>query len=255
MVDVNKPVTNPGLVEAMNRFLENRTAENELYLIKEITKANFLTPIIFNGEIENGVLKAQSTISFKMISNSAGESFFLAFTDWQELGKWSMEKEETLVTTYEDLKTLVIKDADKIKGFTINPFTQNIIITPELMEYFSHRNSEIVIKKETKIMLGQPAKYPHEMVKELADFFKRQKEVESAYLFLAHREGDEQPNLMLIIDFKGEKDVLFPQVAAVAQKYLGRDEYIDMVPMSSGFGADAVKNTEPFYKKKSWKLF
>lgn len=57
MVDINKPVTNSELVEIMNKFLNDRSAENELAFIERITQANFLTPMILDGEIENGVLK------------------------------------------------------------------------------------------------------------------------------------------------------------------------------------------------------
>jgi hypothetical protein len=57
------------LVEIMNKFSNEKSAENEFVLIEKITQAHFLTPIIMQGEIENGVLKAVSTISFKMINN------------------------------------------------------------------------------------------------------------------------------------------------------------------------------------------
>ena len=137
MIDVNKPLTNPELVNSMNTCLNEKTAENEAVFIEKIIKANFLAPIIFKGEIENGVLKADSTISFKTITNSLNESFFLAFTDWEELGKWSKEKEQTLIVPYDDLKAMVLKDNTNIKGFVINAYGQNFLITPELMEYFS----------------------------------------------------------------------------------------------------------------------
>lgn len=255
MIDVNKPITNPKLVEIMNKFLNERSAENEIVLIDRITQAQFLSPVILDGEIQNGTIKAGATISFKMLTNNSNESFFMAFTDWEELGKWSKEKEQTLISTYEDLKSMVEKDAQRVKGFVINPYGQNIVITPELIQYFSRRKSEIVIKKDTKVMLGQPANYPHEMVNALSKFFAEHKEVESAYLFLAHKEGDEKPNLLFVIDFTGEKTTLFPQIAAVAQNYLGKDEYIDLVPLNTVFGKDATKNATPFYKKKKWSLF
>lgn len=257
MIDVNKPVTNPELVEIMNRFLNEKNAENEVVLIEKITQAHFLTPIIIEGEIENGTTKEGTTISFKMLTNNSGESFFMAFTDWEELGKWSKEKEETLISTYEDFKSMVENDTQRVKGFVINPYGQNIVITPELIQYFSQRKSEIVINKDidTNVKLGQPANYPDEMVKALSKFFKENREVESAYLFLAHMEGEEKPNLLFIIDFTGEKATLFPRVAAIAQSYLGKDEYIDLIPLNTDFGKNATKNATPFYKRKNWSLF
>ncbi|MDT8718003.1 enhanced serine sensitivity protein SseB [Clostridium sp. 19966] len=250
MIDVNKPVTNADLVSSMNVFFENKNAENELILIGEINKAHFLVPVIVDGKIKNGVIKKKTTISFKMITNTANENFFIAFTDWQELGKWSKNSEQTLILTYNELKEMVLKDIANVRGFVINPYGQNLIITPEAMEYFSKRKSEVTIEKDTKILLGQPANYPDEMVKALTEFFKEHKEVNSCYLFWAHREDENNGNLLLVVDFTGNKDELFPRIAAVAQNYLGQDEYIDMISIGTDFGKNVVKDVKPFYKKK-----
>lgn len=255
MIDVNKPVTNPALVDSMNNFLRDKNSENELFLIDKINEAHFLVPVIVDGKVNNGVLKKKATISFKMITNTANESFFIAFTDWQELGKWSQNKEQTLILTYKDLKEMVLKDRDKLRGFVINPYGQNLIITPETMEYFSHRKSEVVVEKNTKVLLGQPSKYPEEMVKALNKFFKEHKEVNSCYLFWSQIEGQPNGNLLLVVDFEGDKNELFPRIAAVAQQHLGRDEYIDMISMNTDLGRDTVKNVTPFYKRKKLKFF
>ncbi|HYH02101.1 MAG TPA: enhanced serine sensitivity protein SseB [Bacillota bacterium] len=250
MIDVNQPVTNPALVAAMNQMQQGPTAEKELMLIEEIARAHFLTPMILDGAIENGVLKAGSTISFKTISNGSGENFFLAFTDWEELGKWSSEPEQTLISTYDDLKSMVLNN-EEIRGFVINPYGQSVVITPELIDYFTRRKTEIVVEEDTQILLGQPADYPEEMVNALQQFFEEHHEVEKAYLFLAQIPGAPQPNWLLVVDFIGEKNSLFPQIAAVTQGFLGADEYIDLVPMDSAFGGNAAQDATPFYQKSA----
>lgn len=249
MLDINRPVTNPELVNCMNTFFNERNTTNELILIEQIEKAHFLVPITLQGEIINGVLKEGSHIHIKIISDSSKDTYFMAFTDWEQLSKWSQEKEETLVLTYADLKSIVFKDTDSIKGFVINPYGQNIIITPKLMEYFQQRKSEITLKKDSKIFLGQPADYPYEMVDALIAFFKNRKEVDSAYLFLAHREEDITPNLLFVIDFSGDKMELFPQIADIAQNYLGKNDFVDIIALDTSFGKDATKDATPFYKK------
>ena len=137
MIDVNEPLTNPELVNCMNICLNEKSTENEAVFIEKVTKAHFLAPIIFKGDIENGLLTEDSTMSFKTLTNSLEETFFLIFTDWDELGKWSKKKEQTLILHYDDLKAMVLKDNLNVKGFIINPYGQNFLITPELMEYFS----------------------------------------------------------------------------------------------------------------------
>jgi len=137
MIDVNEPLTNPELVNCMNICLNEKSTENEAVFIEKVTKAHFLAPIIFKGDIENGLLTKDSTMSFKTLTNSLEETFFLIFTDWAELGKWSKKKEQTIILHYDDLKAMVLKNNLNVKGFIINPYGQNFLITPELMEYFS----------------------------------------------------------------------------------------------------------------------
>ena len=36
MIEINKPVINPELLESMNKFLDDKSAENELILIGKI---------------------------------------------------------------------------------------------------------------------------------------------------------------------------------------------------------------------------
>jgi len=45
-IDVNKPVENPDLKKAFEKFVLNRTEENYLVLMNEIKDANFLVLII-----------------------------------------------------------------------------------------------------------------------------------------------------------------------------------------------------------------
>lgn len=140
MIDVNKPVTNPELVESINNFLKEPNEKNECIMIDKILSAHYLVPIILDGEIKDGVLKKGSIIAFKTITNTSNETFFPAFTDWDELFKWSKNNEQTLISTYEDLKAMLMS-SDGIMGFVINPYSQNIVITPDIMEYMSRKNN------------------------------------------------------------------------------------------------------------------
>ena len=97
--------------------------------------------MVFSNVCDDSVKKRK-----QLIENAANDAFLLAFTDWDELVKWSTEKEETLICTYDDLKTMVLNDPDQIKGFVINPFGQNVVITPELIHYIAQRTSEIVLR-------------------------------------------------------------------------------------------------------------
>ncbi|MBU3202259.1 SseB family protein [Clostridium estertheticum] len=146
MIKVNKPVTNPELVDSMNKFISEKSAVNELNLIEKINKAHLMTPVIISGEVEKGVIPEGTTVSFKTITNTENESYIVTFTDNDELCKWSKDKQETLAYTYDDLNGIVLENINTVKGFVINPYNQIFIITPELMSYFSQRKAEIASK-------------------------------------------------------------------------------------------------------------
>lgn len=253
-IDAQKQVTNPELVIIMNKFMAEKTKVNEILLADQITHAQFLTPVILDGEIENGVLKAGSTLRFKILINEQNESYFMAFTDWDELKKWSKQTEQTFIATYEDLKGMVLKDSYEIKGFAINPYGQNFLITSEIMKFFSEIRAEIIEKKDDQILLSEPEEYPEGMLNAVTAFFKKVKEVKSAYIFLAKREGQNKPYYLLIVDYAGEMARFFPQVAAVTQKYLSGDEYIEMMPLDSSIGQKAIQKASPFYVRKWWRM-
>lgn len=254
MIDVNVPVTNENLVNVLNKFFDDKTPENEIELINQIQLAHFLTPMIFEGEIENNVIKKDSLMKLKLLTNTSGDTYFMAFTDWAELGKWSSEKEETLILTYDDLSFMIQDDKVNIKGFVINPFSHNLIITPEIINYFSQRKSEVIIQKKTEVILGVPENYPTEMVEEIISFLHKKKEVDSAYIFLAKYDDNSKPNFLIVIDSSNGKEY-FPQVGSIAQKYIGQEDYVDIIPLNSDFGRSSIINATPFYKRKKWKLF
>ncbi|MBU3217068.1 SseB family protein [Clostridium estertheticum] len=149
MIKANKPVTNPELVESMNKFINENSAVNELSLIEKINKSHLMTPVKISGELENGLITEGTTVSFKTITNRDNESYIVTFTDEDELCKWSKDKHQTLAYTYDELNGIVLENISTIKGFVINPYNQIFIITPELMLYFSQRKAEIAAKEDS----------------------------------------------------------------------------------------------------------
>lgn len=93
MIDINKPVTNPELLEAIDAMRLDSASENLDKVINEVMRAHFLSPVIIAPAPDSdndgvAVLKEKTTISFHMIEDNMNHSYFLAFTDWDELRKW-----------------------------------------------------------------------------------------------------------------------------------------------------------------------
>ena len=267
MVDVNKPVTNPELVTAIKVMKENNTKENQDNVINKVMEAHFISPVMISqvqGTTSGSnevVLKENTTINFSMIENTANQQFFLAFTDWKELGKWNKnENQQTLIMTFDDLASMILHKGGNSEGFVINPFSENIVFNKAmigtLMEEKERRANggviEQVVNKDTTVQLGEPRVYPKEMVNAISNYLKKQKNVQAAYLQLMIKEGEQ--SYLAIVDFSGDRRSLFDGIANVAMSHL-KGMYIDLIPYDSDFGLNATKNIEPFYKKKKFGLF
>lgn len=135
MIDVNTPVENPELVEAIEGYLKSPAQETELRMVNAIKGANYLSPVTIQGEMEEGTIKEGTTMTFALVISPVGDKFFPVFSDWNELRKWSETHKETLVASYNDMASITMSGIDGIKGFVINPFSHNIIVTQERINY------------------------------------------------------------------------------------------------------------------------
>ena len=224
MIDLNKPVTNPELLEAIDAMKRDGSSENLDHVINEVMRANFLSPVIITpapeaDESGSTVLKAETTISFHMITDSVGKSYFPAFTDWDELRKWNKEENmQTLISTFDDYAAMVLGENGRSEGFVINPFGTNIPFSRDMIESLKNQKEKInenviddsgirehTVEKDTKILLGQPAVYPSDLVRSVTNYIKQQKNVEKAFLLLMKNEENKESSYLIVMDFKGDK--------------------------------------------------
>lgn len=267
MVDVNKPVTNPGLVLAINEMQQSDTKESKDQVINEVMKAHFISPVNISpipgpsDDVGKVVLKEKTTIGFNIIENTANQHFFLAFTDWGELGKWcKSENQQTLIMTFDDYAAMVLDEKGNSDGFVINPFGGNIVFNKDMVRALRDERErrkkggvvEQVVKKDTAVQLGQPRIYPEELVKAISNYLKHQNNVMAAYLQLMMKDGEQ--SYLVVVDFSGDRRILFDGIANAAMNHLN-GMFIDLIPYDSEFGRNATNNIEPFYRRKKFGLF
>ena len=138
MEDMNKPVTNPELlaaVERMNREYSRESREAVLDLV--ISSAQFLAPVtIVPGKEPGG---SDTQIQFQLLPNQTGQPFFPAFTSWEELRKFCGPKnQQTLLLTFDDYARMVLQD-NRAAGFVIDPFGCCLSFERPMMEYLVQR--------------------------------------------------------------------------------------------------------------------
>lgn len=143
-MDINKPVSNPMLVGAMELVNAEDTPEHRNIFLTEVMKAVFLAPVVLTPAPvadEQGLFHLQpgSQIQFPMLKAPDGRQFFMAYTDWEELRKWKNEdNQQTFALRLLDFAEMLFKQNDRgeinpAAGFVINPYGSNMAMTKELV--------------------------------------------------------------------------------------------------------------------------
>ena len=108
----------------------------------------------------------------------------------------------------------------------------------------------ITIEEPTSVQLGQPAIYPSEMTQALSRFLSQQPRVRAAYLALIHYSAKgEPPHYIICLDVEGEIRSIAGHTGLVAQRFLGKGEFIDIVQAEHSELTDYFRSTKPFYQR------
>jgi hypothetical protein len=146
-----------------------------------------------------------------------------------------------------------------IKGakFILNPYSDNgKELLPEEIERLpagtltDGKVKHIKYEKDTTVRIGQPARYPTEIVKSLSEFFSTNSNVNAAYVAWIHNpEIDEPPHYIFAVDTEGDWSSISNEAGYITQQILGPDQIVDFMKLEDGGINDYFKSIAPFYKK------
>lgn len=261
MSEVNKPVVNPELLEAITAMKADNTPENRNKMITLMMRAKFLSPVTIDpppAVPESGQpvkLEAGSKISFHLITNADNQKFFMAFSDMQEAKKWNKNPEaQTAVLTFDDYASFILGGESDADGYVIDPFGVNLIFTKDLVrslkeqkELIEKGSAQRTLNKDEPVKVGQPSTLPQELLDALSECMKSMKNISSAYFSLM-QQGELQ-SFLIVVDFEGDKKEVFNTLAEAARPHL-MGMLISFIEIDSDLGAHAVKEIAPFYKKR-----
>lgn len=117
----------------------------------------------------------------------------------------------------------------------------------------NHEPVRRVVQKETRVLLGQPANYPVEMVASLTKLLARHSAVKAAYLCLMHDpESGDKPTL--VVGFEGEGDLTeaIKEAGSVAADTAPRGELVDFFELKrgeKGISEYMFESVKPFYER------
>lgn len=110
----------------------------------------------------------------------------------------------------------------------------------------------ITIQKETNVQIGQPAKYPTDIVNSLKVLFANKPNVKAAYLgWIYNPDSGEPPHYIFGLETDGDIHSVTQEAGFTAKQFLSKDEFVDFIKVDnkSGISSYFLKSVEPFYKR------
>lgn len=261
---------NGNLVAAMNALKEKETPETQNAFLTEAVKAKYFAPVDVldaDGKPIEGSGKMEvpkdAKFNFKLLINSKGEQYFPLFTDIDEFKKWSKDQQiRTLVVVFPQMAGLVNKRADVVKGFVLNPMSQNLIFPKELLDSIFKYAQQQVAKAQAEqngeqpqqvtYYFGKTVNIPDSVIASLRKTMAKNKEINGAYLVMMKQNNQEYYLFVLDLD-EGCTDAerikkIADNVTSTAKLFLTKHPII-ACSLKSEIGSNAPKVDEPFYTK------
>ena len=111
-----------------------------------------------------------------------------------------------------------------------------------------------VAERDTEVLLGQPARYPDELVAALRRLFEKRGDVEAAYLVHFYNpERDEQAHSLVGLEVSGDWGRIVGEAGMVAAGVEVPDPPVDFIELRGGGGdveAYMRRECEPFFVRQ-----
>lgn len=213
-----------------------------------------LVIIIENGALAQGEHLLQKNTKVKIVSYPDGR--IPVFTTAQRIFDGGVIKEEV---NFLEMKGVDLFELAQGATLVLNPYSDyGKELHPDEIQklingtMLSNGSKTITIEKETPVQIGQPAKYPEDIVKSLVTLFSKRPNVRAAYLgWIFNPSSGESPHYIFGIDADGYIQKLTQEAGFTAQQFIGPGEFCDFIKIegTTGLSDYFVNSTQPFYKK------
>lgn len=244
-----KAIKNPELLAAIRELKATEKPDDNVQrrYVKAVIKANFVVPVSIKSIDKDG--KMQMEISH--LKNKQGDAFIMAFTDYDTLlqaAKGVNAEPEALGFTYADITKMLSEKGCPMKGFAINPFTENIVIGPQQAHAISMLSIQMKVESGEMAVINELPTIPFEITAPIEKYFDKVKTVKKAYLMSLKR-ADEERRLVIVDLFEGVDFAEFSKAFAEDVLKPMDDEKMPfmVMPITEEAAAISVKEKVPFY--------
>jgi hypothetical protein len=247
---VNRDDDKPGLEKLLRKASIKPEFRKEFYSRLISDQLFVITP---DPELKDGIQIAEKNTTIKFVSLPDGK--IPVFTSVDRIFDKAVIK-----TTVQYLK---IRGQDLFtvaKGatFILNPYSDiGKELLPDEIErmldgtILTDSPKMETIGKQTRYQIGQPAKYPTEIVNALKLFFTDKPNINTAHLaWIFIQESGVPPHYIFALDGYGDLQTLSQEAYLIARKFLPPDEIVDFIKISAdGLSEYFLDEGKPFYKK------
>ena len=220
---------------------------------KYLLEADIYVLVRGKRDLPNGEARLMSNKNIQVLNweKSDGELITPIFSSEKEVRKAARN-----VGIYMRVNAKVLFNSNPEAHYVINPLSD---YGKELTPYevkslldgsLLNSKNEIKLEKGTKILLGQPKDYPHDLVKALFTYFEQNGEICNAYVAQMHSyEKNEEPHLLLALESSADLSGIFSEISIIIRDTLSSDRYVDMLQIGRGDEIDNYfREIKPFYR-------
>ena len=265
-----QPVANPALNAAAKKLREENNPQNLNVVINELTRAIFLAPAKVevsgpmpkpdaNGRIQ---MPKDTRVTFSLLKASDGRSFFPAFTNEEEMRKWTQSTANQVMALRFDDYARMLQKSDNVAGFVVDPFGDNLRFESKMVASIKQQHDAAVtrakaglrqtqIKPGDKVTIVEPTVYPDALLDPLCELFAQQEGVAAAYLQIML--VNETDRFYLLVLDAPKDDKLFAAIAQAARPFMSSPETLakkinlNITTSETPLGQQGMRDSEPFY--------
>jgi hypothetical protein len=215
-----------------------------------------LVVITNKSKLEKGGQILQIGTNVNLVSYPDGK--IPVFTSTERIFDKGVIKEKV---EYLRMKGENLFDLTKGATFLINPYSDyGKELLPEEIEkmlsgkIFTDNTKTLTIEKVTEVQIGQPAKYPTDIVNSLKILFANRPNVKAAYLgWIYDPTSGEPPHYIFGLDANGDLESLTQEAGFTAKQFLSSSEFVDFINVYSkgGLSDYFLKSVDPFYERSN----
>lgn len=247
-----KKLSNPQLVEAMKQLHQENTPLNQGKVLDMVLNhAAFLAPVMV-APIPDGPQKGKNAIRFQLTTNKDGQAFFPAFTDWEELSKFSKAADQKVVMLrFDNYAHMVLQD-QRVAGLVINPMGLSLTLDRNNIDRLAKKKAELAqgyaqeqVEKDTQVMVGDPEEEPEELLDAVCAAAREREDIQRLWLRqMVRQDGAER--YLIVVEHTGEQAQVFQAIAQAAGPHFEKLP-VDMIPYGTSFAEAATEDAMPFY--------